>query len=481
MYCPFCGCELSEQVKFCHNCGEKIPESDKNDTAKLPTSHAGKPEVAQHAVSKSPTPKKKKKKNKALKIAGIICCIPIVLFICLFAAVCGIAIFLDSYDAEHALSYSQAIESTDPLVQSYALKAIPTYHRGEYSVEQICDVYDKLYKDWTYVSDPYINSNDFRGEYVAPASESVVLLHGDCDDHAILMASLIESIGGKARVIIARNEEGVGHAYAEVYLGDFKEGKSKVINTIKRRYGVKTVYYHIDENGDYWLNLDYQSNYPGSRFYYSVGEELVIWSDGTYIREDLVSGVTDYTDTDETRNLYASSITKSIESENSLVHAYALSAISPSHAGEYNIHQLRDIYNKLNKDWVYVNTPVEYADIAPASESVTVLKGNSADYAVLMASLIESMGETARVIVAYNSNGERYIYPEVNIADSEIEFRDLADILSLHYGYIYCRIDDSGSYWINLDRTEKQPGGKFFESFGNELVVWSDGSYNTLH
>ena len=42
---------------------------------------------------------------------------------------------------------------------------------------------------------------------------------GDCDDFAILMSALIESIGGTTRVILAHNNSTGGHAFAEVYLG----------------------------------------------------------------------------------------------------------------------------------------------------------------------------------------------------------------------------------------------------------------------
>ena len=44
--------------------------------------------------------------------------------------------------------------------------------------------------NWVYVNDPA------GTDYYAKASESLRLLRGDCDDYAILMASLIESIGG---------------------------------------------------------------------------------------------------------------------------------------------------------------------------------------------------------------------------------------------------------------------------------------------
>ena len=189
--------------------------------------------------------------------------------------------FLSS-DAKKADMISAAIEPSNSYVRSYALSAIKRSSDGEYNIAQICDIYDKLYSDWVYVSDPS------GTEYFAKASESVRLLRGDCDDYAILMASLIESIGGGARVICAYDGSGGGHAYTEVYMTNSKTDLQKLIDNIGQRYGRTQVHYHIsyDENNDpeYWLNLDWTSNRPGGEFYKSAGTILIIRSNGYYER-----------------------------------------------------------------------------------------------------------------------------------------------------------------------------------------------------
>jgi len=187
-----------------------------------------------------------------------------------------------SSDAVQAGKISAAIEPSNSYVRSYALSAIKRSSDGEYNIAQICDIYDKLYSDWVYVSDPS------GTEYFAKASESVRLLRGDCDDYAILMASLIESIGGGARVICAYDGSGGGHAYTEVYMTNSKTDLQKLIDNIGQRYGRTQVHYHIsyDENNDpeYWLNLDWTSNRPGGEFYKSAGTILIIRSNGYYER-----------------------------------------------------------------------------------------------------------------------------------------------------------------------------------------------------
>lgn len=185
-------------------------------------------------------------------------------------------------DAKKANVISAAIEPSNSYVRSYALSAIKSSNGGEYNLGQICDIYDKLYSSWVYVNDPA------GTDYYAKASESVRLLRGDCDDYAILMASLIESIGGSARIICAYDGSGGGHAYTEVYMSNSKADVQDLINDIGYRYGRTSVNYHIsyDKSGnpEYWLNLDWTANRPGGEFYKSTGSILIVESNGYYER-----------------------------------------------------------------------------------------------------------------------------------------------------------------------------------------------------
>lgn len=134
---------------------------------------------------------------------------------------------------------------------------------GSYNIAQICSIYDFVAKNWAYVPDPRCT------EYYQNASES--LKHGgdhiprggagDCDDFAILMASMIESISGTSRITLATNPNVPGHAFTEVYLGnDWK--KIKIIkNYLKKRYHLEKIATRTDmTTNDTWLNLDWGEN-----------------------------------------------------------------------------------------------------------------------------------------------------------------------------------------------------------------------------
>ena len=74
----------------------------------------------------------------------------------------------------------------------------------------------------------YINANfqyvpdSRRDEYYATPRETILNgLGGDCDDHSILMASCLMSIGAKCRLVIVE-----GHMYPEMYVGNKKDFES---------------------------------------------------------------------------------------------------------------------------------------------------------------------------------------------------------------------------------------------------------------
>jgi Ca2+/Na+ antiporter len=126
-------------------------------------------------------------------------------------------------------------------------------------------VFKEINSRWNYVSDP-------KGkEYIADATESLSYFSGDCDDHSVLMAACIKSIGGTPRLIHTG-----GHIYPEIAIGDAADMETinyliKKVLFVKESEG-KKLHYHIDERGIVWLNLDYTAQYPGGPF---MSEEIL--------------------------------------------------------------------------------------------------------------------------------------------------------------------------------------------------------------
>ena len=134
---------------------------------------------------------------------------------------------------------------------------------GEFNLGQVCEIWNFCRKKWRYVNDPVTSfvssaSNTIRADY-----------SGDCDDFAVLMCSLVLSIGGEARINYAKNDEG-GHAFTEVNIG--KTDLMKVENYLSKKYkisytGDSKLNYRMDREGNRWLNLDWFSKQPGGLYF----------------------------------------------------------------------------------------------------------------------------------------------------------------------------------------------------------------------
>ncbi|WP_347053474.1 transglutaminase [Flavobacterium olei] len=160
-----------------------------------------------------------------------------------------------------------AIEYQNPRVRNFAIMATTKHFKGirgysDYrTIIQCFAVFKEINGRWNYVNDPK------DGDYIATASESLDYFSGDCDDHSILMAAAVRSIGGTPRLIHTK-----GHIYPEILIGssiDLEKVNYLIKNVlfVKESQG-KKIHYHIDERGQIWMNLDYTATYPGGPFMY---------------------------------------------------------------------------------------------------------------------------------------------------------------------------------------------------------------------
>lgn len=135
---------------------------------------------------------------------------------------------------------------------------------GTFNLSQICDIFDYCNSNWKYVNDPTAR------EIYQKASFTIVnKLSGDCDDFAILVCSMLLSIGGDARINFAfQKSNSGGHAFTEINLG--KADMNKVADYIRYRYKdtwTGNIHYRIDRQQNCWLNMDWWAKHPGGRYY----------------------------------------------------------------------------------------------------------------------------------------------------------------------------------------------------------------------
>lgn len=126
----------------------------------------------------------------------------------------------------------------------------------EFTMVQAFSIFKEINSKWRYVSDVK------GGEYFATPAESLDLMAGDCDDHALLMAACITAIGGQVRLV--RTE---GHVYPEMLIGSEAQleraGYLIRKELFTKEVGNAPLYHHTDADGRHWINLDYTRNYPG--------------------------------------------------------------------------------------------------------------------------------------------------------------------------------------------------------------------------
>lgn len=96
-------------------------------------------------------------------------------------------------------------------------------------------------------------------EYVAPPAETVECGGGDCDDQAVLVASLCEAVGFPARLVACQSGRREGHILAEVGYG--QADVDEVVAHLERFYAGRCkvgggFFGELDAGGGFWMLAD---------------------------------------------------------------------------------------------------------------------------------------------------------------------------------------------------------------------------------
>lgn len=167
----------------------------------------------------------------------------------------------ENIEARTSRMVSQKVQYKDSLVRNFAVQHSLDYFDDYYYKYKTLTRYLSLFKyinnNFKYVSDAN------RDEYYATPKETILNgMGGDCDDHSILMASALMSIGATCRLVVIE-----GHMYPELYVGDEKDFDimQQAIVQLFDDEKIDKIYYH-ENKGQYWINLDYTGRYPGAPY-----------------------------------------------------------------------------------------------------------------------------------------------------------------------------------------------------------------------
>lgn len=162
-------------------------------------------------------------------------------------------------------TYCDKIDPYDLSVREAASDAIRN-HSGSYSANQIFDIYEWMKENIIYQNVP------LKG-VPYPPSETLATESGDCKNQAVLIASMVEAIGGTARAVI---DENCSHAYAMVYYGKSGTDMVPFTNAVAGHYGPDVNVRYITYDDGIWIILDPAGGeYPGSTLPECTGDRTV--------------------------------------------------------------------------------------------------------------------------------------------------------------------------------------------------------------
>ncbi len=148
--------------------------------------------------------------------------------------------------------------------------------------------------------------------------------------------------------------------------------------------------------------------------------------------------------------------------------------------GDGTISQICSIYNYMVGNWSYLPDPRGFEVFQYSNESLKLGSGKYSgqgdcdDFSILLASLIESIGCTSRIVLAYGPDGG-HAYTEVYLGKTGGTESDVGRMVSwlkkkYNVNEINTHMDlNTGDVWLNLDwwrdpRGAKHPGGPFFKA-----------------
>ena len=181
----------------------------------------------------------------------------------------------------------------------------------------------------------------------------------------------------------------------------------------------------------------------------------------------------------------ATALKDAMDFRNPVTRDYAVSVIPRLHGGPFSTAQVCDLWDEVHSRWTYVDDPSGGDYYSPASRTITLgFKGDCDDYAVLLASAVEAVGGSARIITAQNATAG-HAYPEVFVGTTAVEYESAASYIRQRYhvkdiGYHITKGPEGTSYWLNLDWWSGYPGGKFFADDGFRTAYYPDGYWERV-
>lgn len=179
-------------------------------------------------------------------------------------------------------SFLKQMDYKNPVTENFYLNVIKNT-RNSSQIIQISELYHHMATQWRYSSTH--NTNTPKASEIISSG-----LIGDSENFAILIASCIQGMGGRSRIVISKNSNNkTSHIYTEVQIANDPVIADELINEMCIHLEKKSnlfvpdiIYYRTDSDGSVWLNLDWGSITPGAKYFNSTEEFIFFMSDNKY-------------------------------------------------------------------------------------------------------------------------------------------------------------------------------------------------------
>jgi transglutaminase-like putative cysteine protease len=142
-----------------------------------------------------------------------------------------------------AVYYSKVNKRIDTQATNVIVSNILANNSNTYSIQAVADAFDWVRDHIVYTNDPT--------DYWQSASETLSWRTGDCEDYAILLASMIDQMGGNARVNVID-----GHAFPSVFVGSNASVLDDISEAISSHYQTQVPVYFMNDTTGYWMVID---------------------------------------------------------------------------------------------------------------------------------------------------------------------------------------------------------------------------------
>jgi transglutaminase-like putative cysteine protease len=139
--------------------------------------------------------------------------------------------------------YSKVNKRIDMDATKVIVSNILVNNSNLYSIQAVADAFDWVRDNIVYADDP--------NDYWQSTSETLSWRTGDCEDQAILLASMIGEMGGNARVNIID-----GHAFPSVFVGSNINILANLTKAISSHYQTQVPVYFLNDTTGYWMVID---------------------------------------------------------------------------------------------------------------------------------------------------------------------------------------------------------------------------------